>query len=599
MAVAVVGMACRLPGARDPESFWELLMEGRDAVTDVPEGRWTLPRAVRGEDAPGAAPGIGRGGFLDHVDGFDADFFGISPREAAAMDPQQRLMLELSWEALEDAGIVPGELRGSRTGVFAGVMADDYATLARRLGPEALTRHSVTGLHRGVIANRISFVLGLHGPSMAVDTGQSSSLVAVHTACESLRAGTSTLALAGGVNLNLAAESAVATSRFGALSPDGRCFTFDARANGYVRGEGAGVVLLKPLDRAVADGDDVYCVVLGGDVNNDGATDALTRPSAALQARVVRAAQRSSGVLPADVGYVELHGTGTRVGDPVEAEALGAVFAATRKPGQPLKVGSAKTNVGHLEGAAGIVGFIKAALCVSRGKLPPSLHFEHPNPAIAFDAWGLRVQRVAEAWPGQGRRVAGVSSFGMGGTNCHVVVAEAPPVPATPRPVGMQPDDGSVVLPFSAKSPTALRAQAGRLREYLERWPDAGPGEVARTLVTRRTTFEHWAVVSADDRTQALDALHALADSAPHTALTTGQTPTPARKLAFLFPGQGCQYPGMGRGLYGRLPVFTDALDDTCRALDEHLQHPLRDIILARPDTPQAQLLTRTDYTQP
>ncbi|MFJ7136776.1 type I polyketide synthase, partial [Streptomyces fungicidicus] len=549
-AVAVVGMACRLPGAPDLEAFWELLREGRDAVTDVPEGRWTLPHPAGGDGAPVADPGTRRGGFLDDVDGFDADFFGISPREAAAMDPQQRLMLELSWEALEDAGVLPGKLRGSRTGVFTGVMADDYATLARRLGPEAVTRHSVTGLHRGLIANRVSFAFGLSGPSMVLDTGQSSSLVAVHTACESLRAGTSTLALAGGVNLNLAAESAVATSRFGALSPDGRCFTFDARANGYVRGEGAGVVALKPLDRALADGDVVYCVVLGGDVNNDGATDALTRPSAALQAEVVSAAQRAGGVRPADVGYVELHGTGTRLGDPVEAEALGAVFAATRRPGEPLRIGSAKTNVGHLEGAAGIVGFIKAALCVSRAELPPSLHFEHPNPAIAFDTWGLRVQREVEPWPGKGRRVAGISSFGMGGTNCHVVVAEAPPVQAA-RLVGDQPEDGSVVLPFTAKSVRALRAQAGRLREYLERWPDAAVGEVARTLVTRRTAFEHWAVVAAHDPAQALDALHALAEGSPHTALTTGTAATPSGKLAFLFPGQGCQYPGMGRGLYG------------------------------------------------
>ncbi|MFI2620627.1 type I polyketide synthase, partial [Streptomyces sp. NPDC018584] len=558
-AVAVVGMACRLPGAPDPESFWRLLCEGRDAVTDVPEGRWTVLGGREGEGVSAEAPGILRGGFIEQVGGFDAAFFGISPREAAAMDPQQRLMLELSWAALEDAGIVPGDLRGSATGVFTGVMADDYAVLARRLGPAALTRHSATGLHRSVIANRVSFALGLNGPSMAVDTGQSSSLVAVHTACESLRAGTSTLAIAGGVNLNLAAENAVAASRFGALSPDGRCFTFDARANGYVRGEGAGAVVLKPLDRAVADGDPVYCVIVGGAVNNDGATDALTRPSAALQAEVIRAAQRAAGVDPTEVAYVELHGTGTRLGDPVEAEALGEVFAPGRPVGEPLRVGSAKTNVGHLEGAAGIVGLLKAAFAVSRGELPPSLNFEHPNPVARLDERRLRVQSELSAWPGEGRRrVAGVSSFGMGGTNCHVVIAQAP-VPVEGSGV-VEPVGGGVVLALSARSAPALGAQAGRLRQHLVRQPDADLDAVARTLVTRRSVFEHWAVISAGDRAQALDALSALAQSAPHTALASGQAPATPPKLAFLFPGQGCQYPGMGQQLYGLLPVFTDAL---------------------------------------
>ncbi|MFI2214654.1 beta-ketoacyl synthase N-terminal-like domain-containing protein, partial [Streptomyces sp. NPDC020141] len=504
-------MACRLPGAPDPESFWRLLREGRDAVTEAPKGRWALPEEPDGTGPRPAAPGTRRGGFLDRVDLFDADFFGVSPREAAAMDPQQRLMLELSWEALEDAGLIPGRLRGSDTGVFTGVMADDYATLTRRQGVGSLTRHSLTGLHRGVIANRVSYTLDLRGPSMAVDTGQSSSLVAVHAACESLRGGTSTLALAGGVQLNLAGESAVGVSEFGALSPDGRCYTFDARANGFVRGEGGGVVVLKPLDRALADGDPVYCVLLGSAVNNDGATDGLTRPSPDRQSDVVRAAQRMAGVKPSEVAYVELHGTATRVGDPVEAAALGAVFAGEGPRDEPLRVGSAKTNIGHLEAAAGIVGLLKAALSVSRAELAPSINYERPHPDIPLDEWGLRVQRELSGWPGSGRRVAGVSSFGMGGTNCHVVLAEPPAAEAVPSPAvaatgpgtawttepgagtawtttsGPVPvDDGFVSLPLSGKSASALAAQAGRLRDHLTRNPHIPLPDIAHALTVTR-----------------------------------------------------------------------------------------------------------------
>ncbi|MEO5875203.1 MAG: polyketide synthase, partial [Streptosporangiaceae bacterium] len=340
--VAVVGLACRLPGASDPEAFWRLLREGGNAVTGTPAGR------------AGSGPAPGRsGGFLDQVDGFDAGFFGISPREATAMDPQQRLMLELSQEAWEDAGIRPETLMGTPTGVFVGAIWDEYATVLRRQGPGADDRHAMTGSHRSIIANRISYSHGLHGPSMTVDTAQSSGLVAVHLACESLRNDDCTLALAGGVNLILTDDSmAAAAAQFGGLSPDGRCHTFDARANGFVRGEGGGAVVLKTLAAAQRDGDTVYCVIRGGAVNNDGATAGLTVPSPAAQAEVLELACERAGVGPAEVQYVELHGTGTPVGDPVEAAALGAVLGAGRPAGAPLRVGSAKTNVGHLEGAA-------------------------------------------------------------------------------------------------------------------------------------------------------------------------------------------------------------------------------------------------------
>ncbi|MDC7340019.1 polyketide synthase [Streptomyces lydicus] len=419
-AIAVVGLACRLPQAPDPQAFWQLLKEGRSAVGEVPHDRW---------DADTLTGPARHGAFLDRVDGFDAAFFGISPREAAMMDPQQRLVLELAWEALEDAGILPESVRGTRTGVFFGAMWDDYATLLHRRGLSAVTQHSVTGLHRSIIANRVSYALGLRGPSLTVDTAQSSGLTAVHLACESLRSGASEIALSGGVNLNIVPESAFGAERFGGLSPDGRCYTFDERANGYVRGEGGGVVLLKPLARALADGDPVYCVIRGSAMNNDGATDGLTVPNPQAQQDVLRLAYEAAGVDPAQVQYVELHGTGTKVGDPVEASALGAVLGTADGRERPVAVGSAKTNVGHLEGAAGIVGLLKVALSLRHGQLPASLNYEQPNPRIALDEWNLRVQRSLTDWPAAGAGalpLAGVSSFGMGGTNCHVVLEGHP-----------------------------------------------------------------------------------------------------------------------------------------------------------------------------
>ncbi|MGW3571246.1 beta-ketoacyl [acyl carrier protein] synthase domain-containing protein, partial [Streptomyces sp. NPDC000941] len=330
----MVGLSCRLPSAPDPARFWELLRDGVSAVSEPPPGR---RGHVHQENAhlenahhENGGGGPGHGGFLADVDRFDAEFFGISPREARAMDPQQRLMLELGWEVLEDAGMPPDAVRGSDTGVFVGVTADDYGALDRRRGVADIGHHTLTGLNRSIIANRVSYFLGLRGPSLVVDTGQSSSLVAVHLACESLRRGESRTALAGGVQLNLTPESTEAAARFGGLSPDGRCFTFDERANGYVRGEGGGLVLLKPLADAVADGDEIYCVIEGGAVNNDGAGDALTTPDQRAQQAVLRAACRRAGADPTAVRYVELHGTGTRVGDPVEAAALGAVYGADR-----------------------------------------------------------------------------------------------------------------------------------------------------------------------------------------------------------------------------------------------------------------------------
>ncbi|MFI5916525.1 SDR family NAD(P)-dependent oxidoreductase [Dactylosporangium sp. NPDC051541] len=580
-AFAVIGLSCRLPGAGDPAAFWRLLASGTSAVTPTPEGRWAQPGTA---DAP---LGARHGGFLDRIDGFDHDFFGISPREAAAMDPQQRLVLELSWEAWEDAGIRPETLRDSATGVFIGAIWDDYASLSYRAGPDAFTPHTLTGINRGILANRVSYTYGLHGPSLAVDSAQSSSLVAVHLACESLRRGEAGLALAGGVNLNIVPESTAGAVRFGGLSPDGQCFTFDARANGYVRGEGGGLVVLKPLAAAVADGDRIYCVIQGSAVNNDGATDGLTVPSAAAQAEVIRLAQRDGAARPGDVQYVELHGTGTRLGDPIEAAALGAAIGTAAARDAALLVGSAKTNVGHLEGAAGIVGLLKVALSVRHRQLPPSLNFATPNPDIDFAALNIEVNTGLRDWPDPSRPLlAGVSSFGMGGTNCHVVVS-SPPAPA-PAPTTAA-ADGPVSLVLTGRTPKALEEQADRLAGWLAANPGTDPAAV-RAALARRTRFPHRAAVTGAGG-ELLDGVRALAAGRQHPLVTRNGGPV-AGRLAFLFSGQGGQYPGMADELYRTEPSFAAAFDEARAELDRHLPRPLAEAIAGEE-------VNGTLYTQP
>ncbi|MBA2811368.1 acyltransferase domain-containing protein [Streptomyces sp. KM273126] len=628
--IAVIGMACRLPGAPNPGAFWELLRESRDALTEAPPERY---------GGPGTAP---RGGFLSDVAGFDADFFGISPREAAAMDPQQRLVLELAWEALEDAYVVPDRLRGTHTGVFVGAMADDYAQLSHARGGAAVTPHTLPGLLRGLIANRISHVLRLGGPSLTVDTGQSSGLAAVHVACASLWREETDIALVGAVHLNLAAGSLLAARRSGALSPDGRCHTFDVRANGYARGEGGVLVVLKPLTRALADGDRVHCVVLGSAMTTDGGPDPLTVPGRRAQEEVLRRACAAAGVAPDRVRYVELHGTGTRVGDPVEAAALGAVLGTGREPADALRVGSAKTNVGHLEGAAGMVGLLKTALCLRHGQLVPSLHFGTANPAIPLIDLGLRVQTTLTDWPRPDEPpLAGVSSFGMGGANCHVVLGAPPPEAVTgrgpvqaapgavqeglvaeegtadaphtasdtpseetrPRPHGPgappgMPCPGPTPVPWllSARTASALRAQARALADHLRRRPATDPSAAARTLATGRAHHDHRAVLRVPAGWLPTDALDALGEGRPDPSVLRGRARAGAG-LAVLFTGQGVHWPGAGRSLYTAFPAFARALDEVCEQFDPHLDRPLRDLLLHPADTDDR--VQRTDHAQP
>ncbi|MGW7298175.1 type I polyketide synthase [Streptomyces sp. NPDC054829] len=581
-AIAVIGLACRLPGAPDADALWRLLRSGESAVRPTPADRLELAGAPAEADPGDDTPRWG--GYLDDVTGFDAAFFGISPREADAMDPQQRLVLELAWEALEDARVLPARLGATSTGVFIGAAHDDYATLAHGLDPAGVTHRSFTGTHRALIANRISYLLGLRGPSLTLDSAQSSSLVALHLACESLRGGDSDLALVGGVNLQLAPQSSLFPHRFGALSPDGHCYTFDARANGYVRGEGGGLLVLKPLDRALADGDPVRAVIRGSALNNDGGGTTLTAPDAAAQEDVLRRALRNAKAAPDDIQYVELHGTGTPVGDPVEAGALGAVLGTARaEDAPPLHVGSVKTNIGHLEGAAGLAGLIKTVLALQHRELPPTLNHETPNPDIPLDALRLHVPTRLGPWPRpDAPLVAGVSAFGMGGTNAHVVLEEAPST-AEPEDRSEPVFAAGGVVPWvvSGRGREGLAGQAGRLAAFAsEAEGGMRPGDVAWSLAATRTAFEHRAVAFGNDLAEVTDRVTELASGAVSASgVVRGSVAPGADRVVFVFPGQGAQWAGMGRELWDASPVFAEAMEACERALAPFVDWSLSEVV--------------------
>jgi acyl transferase domain-containing protein len=475
--IAIVGMACRFPGAvTTPEAYWTLLREGVDAVSEVPADRWdeaARARLTRGVDGK---PLVHYGGFLADIERFDPKFFGISPREAITMDPQQRLVLEVAWEALERAGQAPDRLAGSATGVFLGITTGDYADLVKAAGPEALDVYMATGNAHNAAAGRVSYVLGLNGPSMAVDTACSSSLVAVHLACQSLRTGESRLALAGGVNVILTPDPFVIFSRWGMMAPDGRCKTFDGRADGFVRSEGCGIVVLKRLSDAQADGDEILAIIRGSAVNQDGASSGLTVPNGLAQQAVVRLALRVAGVEPIDVAYVEAHGTGTALGDPIELEALDTVLGAARPAARPLVLGSVKTNLGHLESASGVAGLMKVVLALRHGVIPPNLHFNTLTPRVSLRGPAPMVPTTAVPWPASdGPRLAGVSSFGFSGTNAHVVLEAAPAGPAMTAGANERPVH---VLAISARSEPALDELARRYADRLASLTDARLADV-------------------------------------------------------------------------------------------------------------------------
>jgi phthiocerol/phenolphthiocerol synthesis type-I polyketide synthase C len=562
--IAIIGIGCRFPGADDPAAFWRLLTEGRDAVGDIPPERWNPdPDSVR------------RGGFLDHVDQFDAKFFNISPREAARIDPQQRLLLEVAWEALEDAGQPTERLAGSPTGVFVGVSTYDYGSI--QFGrPDLIDAYSGTGGALSIAANRLSYALDLHGPSMAIDTACSSSLVAVHLACRSLRDGESTLAIAGGVNVILSPALGLNFSKATLMAADGRCKTFDAAADGYVRGEGAGVVILKPLSQALTDGDQIYAVLRGSATNHDGRTNGLTAPSRHAQEAVLAEAYRHAGLSPSSVQYVEAHGTGTALGDTIEANALGAILAEGRTPDSRCLIGSVKTNIGHLEAAAGMAGLIKTALALHHREIPASLHFEQPNPHIPFERLALKVADTRTPWPlGNRRAVAGVSSFGFGGTNAHVVMTEAPEVRATPS---HDTDDRVQLLPLSARSPEALSALAGRYERVLQ--AGMSLADLSYTAAVHRDHHDYRLAAVGRDAAEMSESLADFRQGGSRPGLTVGRR-RPGPGVVFVFSGQGSQWRRMGQQLHAEEAVFRDALAECDRAMRPHLDSSVIDALLA------------------
>lgn len=571
--IAIVGIGCRFPGdANDVDSYWRLLLEGRDAIADIPPDRWDAKALY---DADHKAPGktyVTRGGFLRNIGDFDPEFFGISPREAAHIDPQQRLLLETAYEAMEDAGETPAALARIRTGVFIGLFIHDYQHI--QLGErDQLGAYTGTGTAMSIAANRLSYLFDLKGPSVAVDTACSSSLVAVHLACQSLISGESDCALAGGVNVILKPEMTIAMSKASMLSPDGRCKAFDSRANGYVRSEGAGVVVLKTLSAALADGNPIYAVIRGSAVNQDGKTVGISVPSGVAQAALIREACQKAGVSPGAIQYVEAHGTGTPVGDPIEANALGSVLAQDRPAGTACLLGSVKTNIGHLESASGVAGLIKAALCLERGVIPKSLHFENANPKIDLPKLQLKIATQPEPWPeASGPRLASVNSFGFGGTNAHVIL-EAPPERTSSAPVNQEVvgAEGLRVLRLSAHSADALSATAQNLIRQLST-EACSLDDLCYTLNRRRPEHAFRVAVSGSNREQLTEALQPYASQNRQVSAVTqgpqgqqgsqGQQPGPL----FIYTGMGPQWWGMGRELMQREPVFREAIENCDRA---------------------------------
>jgi len=598
--IAIVGIGCRFPGGADtPEKLWSLLEQGHDAVTEVPKERWDLEEIYDPDpDAPGKAY-TRCGGFLDQVDSFDAAFFGITPREAANLDPQQRLLLEVSWEALENAGIAPSSVSGTQTGVFVGITTHDYAIMAAASHAHLTAdAYSASGSSHSIAAGRLSYFLGLHGPSFAVDTACSASIVAIHSAIKALRSGEADLALAGGVTLTLSEFGAILTSRARMMSFVGRCQTFDADADGYVRGEGCAMIALKRKSDALRDGDRVLAYIRGSALNQDGRSTGMTAPNGQAQTKVLRAALRDSGLSPDDISYVEAHGTGTALGDPIEIKALGEVFGQ-RPVTAPLHVASIKTNIGHTEGAAGVAGIIKTVLALQHKKIPAHLHFKTPNPLIPWENLPIVIPRQTMEWPGPKDvpRRAGVSSFGFSGTNGHLILEEALETPPT-TPTSAS--TGPVMVAVSARNEAALTDTATNLAEHLRKNPQITINDAAAELAFGRSHLTTRMAFVAADRDDALEKLDTFsAGRRPHKAAFGSVPGGEPPEVAFLFTGQGAQFSGMGRQLYESEPVFRAALERCSALLADKLEKPLLSVMFGTDSEIDPDLLNDTAYSQP
>ncbi|TBR57189.1 hypothetical protein B4U84_26495 [Westiellopsis prolifica IICB1] len=597
--IAIVGIGCRFPGGGDnPDSFWELLRNGADTITEVPANRWDINAYYDSDPNAPQKMYTRYGSFLEQVDKFDPQFFGIAPREAVFMDPQQRLLLEVTWEALENAQLPPVQLLGSKTGVFVGVMNQDYFLLSTSTS-QAIDMYTGTGNSVSFAAGRLSYIFGFEGPSLAVDTACSSSLLTVHLACQSLRTRECNLAVAGGANLILSPIPTILECRAQMLSPDGHCKTFDAAADGFVRGEGCGIIVLKRLSDALADKDNILALIRGSAVNQDGRSSGMTVPRGPAQEKLIRQALTNAGINePAQVSYIEAHGTGTSLGDPIEVKALGSVFGKNRPQNQPLIIGSVKTNLGHLEGAAGIAGLIKVVLSLQHEEIPPNLHFKQPNPYIAWEKLPVTVPTQRLPWPqGERPRIAGVSSFGFSGTNAHVVLEEAPRLESVQaeanskmlmeRPIHM--------LTLSAKTQEALKHLALRYQNQLVNNPNLDIKDICFSSTTGRSHFPHRLCVLTESSTQAQQKLAAFAAKQHSTGIFAGQAISQP-KIAFLFTGQGSQYVGMGKELYNTQPTFRAAIDQCDEILRPYVQKPLLSVLYPNPE--QSSPIDQTVYTQ-